>query len=165
MHDVAGVAFEARIIAEHGRRGAVPGQNVPPTADHVGGLPAERSEHAPYRRINDFGAGFALERRRPVRQHEQVAALGGVEAQGGRQRVKNLGRRADPASLFQPGVPGDADAGELRDLFAAQARSPAPEAVRQANLGRDEPLAARTQESSKRAPPLIVRTRHSVHVR
>ena len=163
VHDVARVAFEACVIAENRRGGAVPGQNVPPTADHVGRLPAKRGEHAPYRRIDNFRTRLAFERRRPVRQYEQVAPLGGVEAQGGRQRAEDLGRRADPAPLFQPSVPSDADPGELRDLLAAQAGSPAPEAVRQADLGGCEPLAARTKERRKCAPPLIVRTRRSVH--
>ncbi|GDY65824.1 hypothetical protein SAV14893_052170 [Streptomyces avermitilis] len=61
-------------------------------------------------------------------QVEQVGALAGVEEQGAGQRVEHLHRDLDVPGLFQPGVPGDADRGELRDLLPAQTRGAPPTA-------------------------------------
>jgi hypothetical protein len=86
-----------------------------------------------------------------------MAPLRGVEPQGRRERVGGLGRRADIPPLLQPSVPGDADAGELRNLLATQAGGAAAKAVRQSDARRSKPLAARTQEFRERSPPRVIR--------
>ena len=73
----------------------------------------------------DVAAAGGGGRVRQVGQPEQVLPLGLVEQQGAGHRGEHLRARVDLAALFQPGVPGHADAGELRDLLAAQPRSPA----------------------------------------
>ena len=65
---------------------------------------------------------------RRAREVEQVRALGVVELQRPRERLEHgLGDTARVAAL-EPGVVVDADAGEQRDLLAAQARD-APRAA------------------------------------
>jgi hypothetical protein len=49
----------------------------------------------------------------------QVAALVGGQAEGSGDRVQDLGRDVVPVALLQPGVVGDADAGELGEFLAA----------------------------------------------
>ncbi len=61
-----------------------------------------------------------------VGEPEQVLALVRIEQQRPRDRVQHLRRGVDVAALLQPGVPGDADAGERGDLLAAQAGRTAP---------------------------------------
>src|ERR1700760_3435412 len=87
-----------------------------------------------------------------VGRAEQVPALDGVEPQRARDGVEHLDAGVDRPSLFQPGVPGDADPGELRHLLAAQSRGPAPGAGRQAGVLRADPLAAAAQERRQLGP-------------
>ena len=63
--------------------------------------------------------------RREPREHEQVLALDGIEAQHPRQRVEHVERRVDRTALLEPRVPTHRHAGEERDLLAAQTRGAA----------------------------------------
>jgi hypothetical protein len=93
-----------------------------------------------------------------------VPALARSEPQHAGDRVEHLDARIDRPALLEPGVPGDADAGELRHLFAAQARSAPPAAGCDADLGRGDALAAAAQEGGELfAPSLAVRPRNHVH--
>jgi len=76
----------------------------------------------------------------------EVLALGEVEREGGRDRVQHLHRRVDLPALLEPGVPRDADPGELGHLFPPQARRPPAEAGRQAHILGGDPLSAAAQE-------------------
>ena len=78
------------------------------------------------------------DRARGARQIEEVRALGVVELQRPGQRFEHeLGDAADLAALQAPVVVG-ADAGQRRDLLAAQAGHPPLAVARQAGLlGRD----------------------------
>jgi hypothetical protein len=78
-----------------------------------------------------------------------VIALVRVEQQCPGHRVQHLRRGVDVASLLEPRVPGDADAGQRGDLLAAQARRAAPGGGRQADLLRRDPLAPAAQESGQ----------------
>jgi hypothetical protein len=63
---------------------------------------------------------------RAVGQDVQVAAFGGGHPQRGGQRVQDLRRRPDRAALLEERVVGGGQAGQQRDLLAAQAgRAPA----------------------------------------
>ncbi len=86
-------------------------------------------------------------------QPEEVGALAGVEHQGAGQRVEDLFGDLDVAGLFEPGVPGDADGGELRDLLAAQARRAPATAAGQSDLLRRDALTAVAQEGGELVPP------------
>jgi hypothetical protein len=69
-----------------------------------------------------------------------------VELQGPRDRVQDLRGRVDVAALLEPRVPGDADACELRDLLAPQARgTPTPREAQSDVLGPDT-LASAAEE-------------------
>ena len=57
---------------------------------------------------------------RHVGQPVQVLPLGLVELERLGHRAEHLHAGVDRAALFQPRVPGDADPGQLGDLFAAQ---------------------------------------------
>jgi hypothetical protein len=80
--------------------------------------------------------------RRYVGEVVQVLAFGVVEAQGTGDRLEHLHARVDGPALLEPGVPGHADAGELRKLFATQTGGAAAQAGRQADVGRRQPGAA-----------------------
>jgi hypothetical protein len=65
-----------------------------------------------------------------------------IEAKRPGQRVDHLFRRRDVPALFQPRVPGEADAGEYGDLFPPQAGSAAETGLvvlRQSHVGRPQP--------------------------
>src|SRR5262249_5863190 len=123
--------------------GTVPRQHVPAPPGDVGWLlqafdqPQDRWRH----HLARERALVAV-----MRQRLQMRVLGLAEPQCPRQRVDRGDRRADRAALLEPDVPVDADAGELRDLFATQARGSPPAAERQADRFRRQLLAARSQE-------------------
>src|SRR4051812_5879454 len=75
-----------------------------------------------------------------------------VEGQRARDRVEHLLRDADVAALLEPRVPGHPDAGECRDLFAAQSRRTAATARRQADLLGRDPFPPAAQEPGQLAP-------------
>ena len=97
-------------------------QQVEPLGDHARGHRREPVDDLlDLGRQRAFIAEAAGGRARDVGEPEQVGALHLVEHQRARHRVQHLDARVDRAALLQPGVPGDAHAGELRDLLAAQA--------------------------------------------
>jgi hypothetical protein len=53
---------------------------------------------------------------------EEVGAFGWFQLESAGDRGQNLGRDPDVPTLLEPGVPGEADSGEVGDLLAAQAR-------------------------------------------
>jgi hypothetical protein len=53
-------------------------------------------------------------------ENKQMFALRGGQPQTAGDPLQHLAGRRPAAPLFKPGIPGRADAGELRDLFAAQ---------------------------------------------
>ena len=54
---------------------------------------------------------------------EQHGPVAGIESEGDAEALQELGRYLDIASLFEPCVPGGADAHELRDFLPTQTGS------------------------------------------
>jgi hypothetical protein len=77
---------------------------------------------------------------------EEMPAFGLVEAQCIGKGVEHLCGGPDVAALFQPCVPSGADAGEHGELLAPETRRAPTKTLRQAHLGRRQPLAARAQK-------------------
>src|SRR5262245_22592014 len=75
-----------------------------------------------------------------------MGVLGLAESQRARKRIDSRGRRADAAALLEPDVPVDADASELGDFLAPQARRAPPAARRQAHDLGAQFFPARAQE-------------------
>ena len=88
-----------------------------------------------------------------------MAALVGGQAQRARDAVEHLGRNVDRQALLEARVPGRADIGEQRDLFAPQARRAAPRAVGEADVGGDE--SSRVASGENRSVRSAVRGSHS----
>ncbi len=61
---------------------------------------------------------------RVTREAQDVIVLGGRQLKRPGKRIDHLPRGPDFPPLLQPGVPGEADAGEERDLLASEARRP-----------------------------------------
>src|ERR1700722_6216124 len=93
--------------------------------------------------------------RRPPAQPVQVLPLDAVEPERAGHRVKDLRAGVNLPALLEPGVPGDAHAGQERGLFAAQPGRAPPRTPRQAEVTGAEPGAARLQELAKLRPPLF----------
>src|SRR4029453_3452615 len=90
---------------------------------------------------------------RHVGEPVQVLDLGLVQPQRAGDRVQDLHAGADRPALLEPGVPGHPDAGELRNLLAAQPRGAPAQARRQAHAGGAGAGAAGPQERGQlRAP-------------
>ena len=89
---------------------------------------------------------------------EQVLALVGIQPERIRYRGQHTGRGPGLAALLQPRVPGQADVGELGDLFPAQTRDPPHPPIGKPHLGRAEPGAAGAQERAQLAAPVPHRT-------
>jgi hypothetical protein len=109
-----------------------------------------------HHRDDAVGDGAALQvggRLRHPGEGEQVPALVPVEPQGAGDGREHLLGRADVAPLLEPRVPGDPDAGELRDLLPAQAGGASPARERQPHLLRGDPLAAAAQERRQLPAP------------
>ena len=88
--------------------------------------------------------------RRRLRQPVQVGGGVLVEGQPAGQRVEDLRRGVALPALFQAHVVVGADAGQHRDLLAAQARHPPRPAGGQAKLRRSHLFAAGAEELSER---------------
>jgi hypothetical protein len=56
-------------------------------------------------------------------EREQIGFVAVRESQCRRDTIENPSRNADISTLLEPGVPGQPDTSELRDFFAAKARS------------------------------------------
>jgi hypothetical protein len=91
-----------------------------------------------------------------LRELKKLRPLDRIEPEHARQIAENGGRGSNRASLFEPRVPGRADAGQLRDLLTAQAGSPTPQTRRQARRGRRNPRSPGAEEITQfLAPDLI----------
>src|SRR4051812_22532305 len=125
--EVLASVWGARRLAEHRRGGGVPSEDVGARADQVGRIRRHALDE-----LGEIGRRLARvvargQRELDAREVEEVRALSGVEAQDPGQRVEHLCGRLDVPALLEPGVPGQADAGELGDLLATQAwRSASP---------------------------------------
>ena len=97
-----------------------------------------------------------------------MSALGGVEPERRRDGVEHLDARVDLAALLEPGVPGDADPGELGQLLAPQAGGAAAGAGRQADVLGLDALPAGAKEGGElgaaRARPAAAGSRRAVRV-
>ncbi len=127
------------VVGQHPGRRRVPGDHVP-----AGGTDNRRNgegiEHPlqPRRHIIcDRQTGL---RRMAEGEYKQMFALRGGQPQTAGDPLQHLAGRRPAAPLFKPGIPGRADAGELGDLFTAQARR-APASRREAKRYRVETLA------------------------
>jgi hypothetical protein len=89
---------------------------------------------------------------------EQVLALVGIQPERIRDRGQHAGRGPGLAALLQPRVPGQADVGELGNLFPAQTRDPPHSPIGKAHFGRAQPGAAGAQERAQLAAPVPHRT-------
>ncbi len=87
-------------------------------------------------------------RRMAKGENKQMLALRGGQPQTAGDPLQHLAGRRPTAPLFKPGIPGRADAGELRDLFAAQP-GVTPASRREAKRCRIETLAAGARKSPK----------------
>ena len=108
----------------------VGGEEVEPAVAHERGGAGHRVEHALHGRADALLARAGVDgarRLRCAREVEEVGALGVVELQRAGERLQHaLGDAACVAAL-EPGVVVDADAGEQRDLLAAEpGNAPAP---------------------------------------
>ncbi len=130
----------------------VEGQDLPASVLHRGGERVELADQAVQERrdVRDFRLTG-----RPGRsgQGEQVAAFRGIQQQRVRDRLQHLRGRADGTSLFEPGVPGHPDRGQLGDLLAAQSRRAPPVGDADPDLVRADPFPAAAQERGELSPP------------
>ena len=79
-----------------------------------------------------------------------------IELQRPCDRIEDLSRCVDVPALLEPGVPGDAEAGELCDLLPAKTGgAPAPHRAKPDLLGPDA-LAAAAEERSQLAAAYVV---------
>ena len=146
----------------------VPGEQVEPIVDHAGRHRRQRVEYVLHLRLHLLAPGRGATgdggRVRQVGKLEQVLPLGLVEQQDAGHRAEHLRARVDLAALFQPGVPGDPDTGELCDLLTAQPGSTAPRARRQPCLLGGDPFPAGAQERGQLGTAMMpVRGGHGVH--
>jgi hypothetical protein len=128
----------------------VGGEDVEAVVTHEGGRAGDGVEdvlHAgtdalPGRGPAPRGGG----RLRGAGEVQQVRAFGGVELQSAGQRLQHGFGDALHVAALQPGVVGDAHAGEDGDLLATQPGNPALPDVRQSDLARREPGSPGGQE-------------------
>lgn len=77
---------------------------------------------------------------------------------GNKNRQGELGMAGEhEAPLLDPGVPGDAEAGELRHLLPAQPGRPAPSVGGKADRGGGDLLALGAEEQGQRVAPGEIR--------
>nr|WP_228720868.1 hypothetical protein [Nitrogeniibacter mangrovi] len=99
---------------------------------------------------------FGLARFGLAGQLEQVVALGRRALQGLGDGLEGPGGGFDVAALFQPGVPGGADVGQLGHFLTTQPRGAAPADLGQAQARGVQMLAAGAQEGAQRLVALSV---------
>ena len=119
--DVALLRRERAVVGQHRSRSLVPGDDVPcGRADH-GRAELQRVEHAlqPWR--DTLGCLVANLGRPAEAEQEEVLALDVGQHQRASDPVEHVGRGRAASALLEPRVPGRADIGALRHLFAAQA--------------------------------------------
>ena len=130
---VAPLRAQPRPVAVQRRGHRVPGQYVALGAGHQRGQvvePVDQPEHArPHVQVDLPGV-----RRRRAGEVEDVVALVGVQTEGAAQRGQHLFRRLRTAGLLEPDDVVDADAGQHRQLLAAQPRHPPVQPGRQPDV-------------------------------
>src|SRR5665213_3017542 len=135
-----------------GRR--VPAPRVPIAVEDIGRGP-DRVDCGKHRRRHLVAlavgrAGIAL-----AGVLEQIGPLGAAEPQRVRQPRQRRGRYRNVAALLDPAVPGGAEAGELGDFLAPEARRAAAAGADQTDRSGRQLLALRPDEIAKLAPPRI----------
>ncbi len=81
-----------------------------------------------------------------------MVAFVGVQPERRCDGLHDVRAGPNPAALLEPGVPGEADAGELGDLLAAEARRSATPSGRQADVLRREASPAGPEEVGELMP-------------
>ena len=145
-------------VAEQQPGGPVVGQDVEPGRDGV----RRGWFEARHQRVQPGTAGRVRRCALPAPglvagvagECEQVPAFVGVQPERVGDRGQHTGRGPGLAALLQPRGPGQADVGELGDLFPAQTRDPPDAPVGQPHLGRAQPGAAGAQERAQLAAPV-----------
>jgi hypothetical protein len=130
--------------------GLVPGARRAQPVEQVG-WPGEGGERR--RQAQGDRPLLLLGRQRRIaagRQLEEIGALGPRQPQRPGQAAKRRRRDSDLAALLDPAHPGRAEAAELRQLLAPQARRAAARPGGQAELARRQALAVGPQERAER---------------
>ena len=144
-------------IAEQRARRPVEGQVVPAAADDVGRVRTEVLDQPPDGRRGALRRWLARRDLLTTSEQDQVRSLGRSQSQRPGDRLEHLERGAHIAALLEPRVPGRADARQVRDLLAAQARGAAAPTARKPDLiGFDTGTAPAQEVSQLRAASLAV---------
>src|ERR1700683_502582 len=117
------------------RVGLVVGEQVPPGIGDEGGTGVKGLNETP-QGVIDFRRPDGPGRQGEARHGEQVLALGRGHPQHARQALDHLAAGADVTALLEPGVPGDADPGQLCQFLPAQTGGPPPGPRPQADADR-----------------------------
>ena len=128
-----------RQVADEVHGEPVPGQDVVPRRDDVGGRFRHQLQQVPYPRGHVAGRPGCWPGRL-ARDPEQVLPLIGGEHQRPRQRGEHLPGRPRAAPLLQPDVIVDRQARELGDLLPPQPRRAPPLPARQPHVAGRQPL-------------------------
>jgi hypothetical protein len=95
---------------------------------------------------------------------EEMGAFWRLQLERASDARQNLGRHPDVPALFEPGVPGEANAGEVCDLFSAQAGRPAAGTAREADTRRRDAGPATLEEVAQLRSGGSVDTRITRHL-
>ena len=145
---VALLRRERAIVGQHRSSSAVPGDDVPCDRAHNGRAELQCVEHALKPGRHTLGCLVANLGRPAEAEQEEVLALDVGQHQRASDPVEHVGRgRAAPA-LLEPRVPGGADIGALRHLFAAQAGR-AASLLRESRRPPDRALSAGLSDRSR----------------
>ncbi|AJC54477.1 hypothetical protein GZL_01883 [Streptomyces sp. 769] len=147
-----GRAVEVQMAGDQGVPEAVPRQHLEARPEGEGRHALHGGEQLPHAGAGGVGAD---RRAAPVRRRAgelpQMGALVGGQPQGPGEGVQHALRGVVALALFEAGVVGDADAGELGELLAPQSGDPAARPVGdQADVLRLQPGAAGAQEVPQR---------------
>ena len=153
--EVALLAGHGREVFDHRAVGAVEREDVEARAQRAGGRGSSWSRIVCTVAGNDASYPPSAARSGPAwfASTNRCSRSGASSISVARDGVEHLLRRVDVAALLEPRVPGHADARELRDLLAPQARRPAPSARGQADVARVDALPPAAQERAERVAP------------
>ncbi len=158
------LSLVAFLEAEQDLRRRVPADHVPSQIHHIGRMRGQIVDHAAHQRRQDAPLASADRRRAMMRKQKQMPPLGLIEFQDAGNIIEKGRRYGNIAALFEPSIPGEADARERRHFLAAQARCPATLAGRQTDIHRRYGLAATAQEIRQfRARSIKTRLLHIAH--